>query len=63
MGRKASPSMPTRHQIVEAHSVARELCPGARIKGIGPEGVVFDYPDGGQANQEWTDKPFTGGPE
>ena len=60
MSRPAAPSMPTRNQIQEAYKVARELCPGARISAVGPDGIAFDYPDGGHANQEWMDKPFSG---
>lgn len=55
-----SPSMPTKRQIEEAYKVARDLCPGARIKGVGPDGVIFDYPEGKAANLEWDDKPFSG---
>lgn len=55
-----SPSMPTERQIKEAYKVARELCPGVRIKSVGPEGVIFDYPTGTAADQEWSDKPFSG---
>ncbi|MEM7089509.1 MAG: hypothetical protein AAF496_08025 [Pseudomonadota bacterium] len=52
--------MPTERQIKEAYKVARELCPGVRIKSVGPEGVIFDYPTGTAADQEWSDKPFSG---
>jgi hypothetical protein len=52
--------MPTRRQIEEAYNVARELCPGARIKGVGPDGVTFDYPDGKSASGTWENKPFSG---
>ncbi len=52
--------MPTKRQIEEAYQVARELCPGARIKGVGPEGVIFDYPDRDGTNREWEGKPFSG---
>lgn len=55
-----SPSMPTERQIKEAYKVARELCPGARIKGVGPEGVVFDYPERDEASREWEGQPFSG---
>lgn len=54
--------MPTKRQIEEAFRVARELCPGARIKGVGPEGVIFDYPEGDGASHEWEGKPFSGDP-
>lgn len=55
-----SPSMPTKRQIAEAFKAARELCPGVRIKGVGPEGVTFDYPDRGDGGSEWEGKPFNG---
>lgn len=60
MPRPRSPSMPTKGQIEEAFRVARELCPGVRIKGVGPEGVIFDYPDRDSAGSEWDGKPFSG---
>ncbi|MEL6172726.1 MAG: hypothetical protein AAFR02_12065 [Pseudomonadota bacterium] len=52
--------MPTKRQIQEAFQIARELCPGARIKGVGPDGVVFDYPNRDDTNEEWEGKPFSG---
>lgn len=52
--------MPTKRQIEEAYKVACELCPGARIKGVGPDGVIFDYPEGKSAGDEWEGKPFWG---
>lgn len=55
-----SPSMPTERQIKEAYKVARELCPNARIKGVGPEGVIFDYPERDEAGHEWEGQPFSG---
>lgn len=55
-----SPSMPTERQIKEAYKVARELCPGVRIKGVGPEGVIFDYPDRDETSHEWEGQPFSG---
>ncbi len=55
-----SPSMPTERQIKEACKVARELCPDALIKGVGPEGIVFDYPDRDDASPQWEGKPFSG---
>jgi len=60
VARPSAPSMPTDRQIKEAFNVARELCPGARIKGIGPDGVIFDYPDSDSANHDWEGKPFSG---
>jgi len=60
MPRPGSPSMPTKRQIEEAYQVACELCPGVRIKGVGPEGITFDYPDSGVAGGHWEGKPFSG---
>ena len=60
MPSRPSPSMPTKRQIEEAYQVARELCTGARIKGVGPDGVTFDYPDRDGASSEWEGKPFAG---
>lgn len=54
-----APSMPTKRQIQEAYEVARNLCPGARIKGVGPEGVIFEYPEVAGSNR-YENKPFTG---
>ncbi len=55
-----SPSMPTKRQIEQAYQAARELCPGARIKGVGPEGVTFDYPERDGVGDDWEGKPFSG---
>lgn len=55
-----APSMPTKNQIQETLKVTRELCPGARIASVGPEGISFAYPDAGTAVSEWADKPFGG---
>jgi hypothetical protein len=52
--------MPTERQIKAAIKVAREQCPGARIKEVGPKGVVFEYPEQGTPTTEWEGKPFTG---
>jgi len=52
--------MPTKRQIEEAYKAALELCPGVRIKGVGPEGITFDYPDRDGASHEWEGKPFSG---
>lgn len=52
--------MPTKRQIEEAYLVARKLCPGVRIKGVGPDGVIFDYPQKDIAGDEWEGKPFAG---
>ena len=55
-----SPSMPTKRQIEEAFQVTRNLCPSVRIKGVGPDGVIFEYPEKGAASDEWEGKPFSG---
>ena len=52
--------MPTKRQIEEAYQVARELCPGVRIKGVGPDGVIFEYPEKGAASDAWEGKLFSG---
>ncbi|WP_238367620.1 hypothetical protein [Mesobacterium pallidum] len=52
--------MPTPRQIKEAFEAAKDLCPGARIKGVGPEGVTFEYPSDRAAIDEWSNKPFSG---
>lgn len=62
MPRPSAPSMPTAHQIKEAHEAVVSLFPGARIKAVGPDGVVFDYPDAGVLDSsKWVNQPFTGG--
>ena len=55
-----APSMPTKRQIEEAAKVARELCPGARIKSVGPDGVNFEYQEDVDGNGAWEAKPFSG---
>ncbi len=55
-----SPSMPTPRQIEETWNVANRLCPGVRIKGVGPEGVVFEYPEPTAAKGDWEGRPFSG---
>lgn len=55
-----APSMPTKRQIEEAYRVARELCPGARIKSVGPDGVAFEYLREGSPDGAWDGKPFSG---
>lgn len=60
MPKTPSPSMPTEKQIKDAFAVTRELCPGVRIKGVGPEGVIFEYPEHGAIGTEWDNKPFSG---
>ena len=44
MAKAAAPSMPTERQVSEAYKLVSRLCPGARVKSIGPEGVQFEYP-------------------
>jgi hypothetical protein len=55
--------MPTNRQIEQAYEVARKLCPGVRIKGIGPDGVIFEYPDASIAIDDWENRPFSGDPQ
>lgn len=55
-----SPSMPTSRQIEEAFGAANRLCPGVRIKGVGPEGVVFEYPELTTPKNDWEGRPFSG---
>ncbi len=59
MGKPAAPSMPTKHQIEEVHNAVKALHPTARIKGVGPDGVQFDYPDHASSNDTWHDRPFS----
>ncbi|UWR22626.1 hypothetical protein [Sulfitobacter sp. S190] len=63
MGKPLAPSMPTPKQIEQAFSAAKELCPGVRIKAIGPDGVSFEYPEENSAAGEWEGKPFSGAAE
>lgn len=59
MTRPAAPSMPTERQIKDALAAVRELCPDARIKSVGPDGVTFEYPSGKEAaGGQWNGKPF-----
>lgn len=58
MPRPTAPSMPTENQIKEAFKVVAALSPGARIARVGPEGVVFDYPDAAQLDSQYRGKPF-----
>lgn len=59
MSRTRAPSMPTEHQVTEAHKAVTALHPDARIKSVGPEGVVFGYPDQSTPNSEWHGKSFS----
>lgn len=47
MARASAPSMPTRRQIKAALEAVAQVHPGARIARVGPEGVNFEYPEGG----------------
>ena len=60
MSRPVAPSMPTARQIADALKAVKELHPGARIKSVGPSGVVFDYSETKAPVDEWDGKPFTG---
>lgn len=58
MSRPSAPSMPTERQIQEAHKAVVSLFPAARIARVGPEGVVFEYPDTGLQDSQYLGKPF-----
>lgn len=58
MSKPAAPSMPTKRQVHEAHKAVTAVCPSARIKSVGPDGVEFDYPDRDALNEEWRGRPF-----
>lgn len=45
MSRTPAPSMPTEKQVRDAFKTVTTLCPGARIKSVGPDGVTYFYPD------------------
>lgn len=59
MARSGSPKMPTKKQIEEAVDEVTARFPLARIKALGPDGVIFEYPDN-VADDQWRDKPFGG---
>lgn len=59
MSRRAAPSMPTPNQIEEAHKVVVALYPAARIAGVGPHGIIFEYPDTVQPESQYRGKPFS----
>lgn len=59
MPRTPAPSMPTSHQIEEAHRAVAAIFPSVRIRAVGPEGVTFDYPDEINADSAWQGKPFS----
>jgi hypothetical protein len=52
--------MPTEKQVRDAYEVANAICPGVRIKGLGPHGVEFVYPDENKGITERV-RPFSGG--
>ena len=58
MSRPAAPAMPTETQIREAHKVVAALTPGARIARVGPEGIVFEYPDTANPDSQFRGAPF-----
>lgn len=58
MARPSAPSMPTANQIEEAHKAVAALSPGARIARVGPEGIVFEYPDSAQPFDKYRGQPF-----
>ena len=58
MARPAAPSMPTETQIRETHKVVAALTPGARIARVGPEGIVFEYPDTPSQDGQYRGTPF-----
>lgn len=60
MGRPSAPSMPTEKQVREAFAVVQALCPGARIKSVGPDGVTYLYPDEIGADAASRVQPFSG---
>ena len=51
--------MPTPNQIEEAHKVVVALYPDARIAGVGPTGVIFEYPNTAQSDGQYSGKPFS----
>ena len=61
MSRRAAPTMPTAHQVKEINDMVVSLHPNARIVRVGPEGVIFNYPDAGAMQaSKWANEPFTG---
>jgi len=60
MSKPAAPSMPTEHQVKVMHKAVTELCPAARIKRVGPNGVEFDYPSDSAPPQPSDDTLFLG---
>lgn len=60
MARTPAPSMPTEKQVRDAYKIVRTLCPGARIKSTGPEGVTYVYPDETGQGYHVAVQPFSG---
>lgn len=60
MSRPKAPSMPTETQVREAYEIVKTLCPGARIKSVGPNGVTYLYPDEINSDAQHV-QPFSGG--
>ncbi|MGM0584266.1 MAG: hypothetical protein ACQEUZ_06415 [Pseudomonadota bacterium] len=61
MPARPSPAVPTPKAIRDAFKAVRELCPGARIARVGPQGVEFVYPDADSPAQEtdpWQGEKF-----
>jgi len=52
--------MPTEKQVREAFAVVQALCPGARIKSIGPDGITYLYPDELGTSTSDRVQPFSG---
>jgi hypothetical protein len=59
MSRTSAPSMPTEKQVRDAYGVANALCPGVRIKAMGPHGIEFLYTDEIDNTQKLV-QPFSG---
>ena len=59
MSRPAAPQMPTQKQVREAYEAVRELFPDARIIGVGPDGVRFEYPTAASGPDKWKGRPFS----
>lgn len=59
MARPSAPSMPTPLQIETVHKAVCSLYPNARIKSVGPEGVIFDYPEISAPDAKYRGIPFS----
>lgn len=51
--------MPTEHQVKATFELVKKLCPDARIKAVGPDGVTFLYPDEINPTGEGPVNPFS----